>query len=249
MTQVAAIIPATDDEAPTVATVVATAVAAGTVDEVVVVDNHCTSATVDAARGAGARVVPCAELGKGQAMAAGVAATDAEIILFLDADLVGLEVDHVDRLVVGVDGRVGMTMGLFDRGAVQNWFYLQALPLLTGQRALWRELFEALDWEDYKGYKVEAALNSLCASLGIRTEAFVCDGLWHRTKEEKFPTPTLGFAHKQVMLLTAAWSYASFRARRLVGRRRREVAAGRHASRAHTSRAHTSNLSPGPPRP
>lgn len=231
MATVAAVIPAHDDESPTIGSVVGAAVQAGTVDEVIVVDNEASRATVELAQTAGASVVPCQELGKGQAMAAGVAATEAEIILFLDADLIGLTVDHVDRLVGGVDTRVGMTMGLFDRGPIQNWWFVNSLPILTGQRALWRQLFEALDAEDYKGYKVEAALNSLCAALNVPTEAFVCDGLWHRTKEEKLATPTLGFATKQAMLLTAVWGYASFRLRRLVGRRRREIAAARRAGR------------------
>lgn len=231
MARTAAVIPAHDDEASTVADVVDAAVAAGTVDEVLVVDNHATAATVAAAAERGARVVECRDLGKGQAMAAGVAATDAEIVLFLDADLIGLTVDHVDGLVGAIDARTGMAMGLFDRGPVQNWFFLNTLPILSGQRALWRELFEALDPEDYKGYKVEAALNSLCASLNVRTEAIVCAGLWHRTKEEKLSSPALGFAVKQVMLLTAVWSYVSFRLRRLVGRRRREIAAARRVGR------------------
>lgn len=231
MAHAAAIIPARDDEAPTIGRVVDVAIRAGTVDDVIVVDNRCTPETAKVAAEAGARVVPCPELGKGQAMAAGVAASGAEVLLFLDADLLGLTVDHVDRLVGAVDGRTAMSMGLFDRGAVQNWFFLNTLPLLTGQRALWRDLFDALDPQDYRGYKVEAALNSLCASLDVRTEAFLCDGLWHRTKEEKFATPSLGFAHKQGMLATATWSYASFRLRRLVGRRRREIAAGRRVTR------------------
>lgn len=236
MAHVAAVIPATEDEAPTIGDVVDAAMRAGTVDEVIVVDNAATPETTALARDRGARIVACHELGKGQAMAVGVAATDAEIILFLDADLIGLTVDHVDRLVGEVDARVGMVMGLFDRGAVQNWFFVNTLPILTGQRALWRQLFEALDPEDYKGYKVEAALNSLCASLGVETEAFVCEGLWHRTKEEKLATPAVGFAVKQGMLLTAAWGYVSFRLRHLVGRRRREIAAARRASRVRRTR-------------
>ncbi len=231
MAHTAAVIPAHDDEASTIGDVVDAAVGAGTVDEVLVVDNHATTATVAAAEARGARIVECADLGKGQAMAAGVAATDAEIILFLDADLIDLTVDHVDGLVGAIDARTGMAMGLFDRGPIQNWFFLNTLPILSGQRALWRELFEALDPEDYRGYKVEAALNSLCASLNVRTEAVICTGLWHRTKEEKLASPALGFAVKQAMLLTAVWSYVSFRLRRLVGRRRREIAAARRVGR------------------
>src|SRR3970040_2398726 len=105
MATVAAIIPATNDEAPTIGGVVRAALDAGTVDEVIVIDNAATPETVRLASALGASIVPCRELGKGQAMAAGVAATDAEIILFLDADLIGLTVDHVDALVGRIDTR------------------------------------------------------------------------------------------------------------------------------------------------
>lgn len=226
MPSVAAIIPATGDEAETVGGVVAAAAGCGAIDEVLVVDNGSTPGTTEAASEVGAEVVVCEPKGKGQALATGVAATEAELLLFLDADLLNLTVDHVDRLVGAIDDRVGMVMGLFDRGPVSNQIFLNLLPILTGQRALWRQLFEELDPDEYKGYKVEASLNSLCAARGIGTEAFILPGLWHRTKEEKFEDPVLGFAHKQAMLLTAGWGYASFRLRRLWKRRRAEVRAG-----------------------
>ncbi|WP_370247486.1 glycosyltransferase [Nocardioides sp.] len=59
--------------------------------EVIVVDNASTDATADvAARASSAtlpvRVIGCAVPGKGAAVAAGVAATDAELVAYLDAD-------------------------------------------------------------------------------------------------------------------------------------------------------------------
>jgi len=222
--RVAAVIPARNEE-PTVAGVVEAALASSVVDTVVVVDNGSDDGTAAAAKRAGAVVVECLEPGKGQAMVEGVAATDADLIVFLDADLLGLRPEHVERLVLSVlDGGSAMACGLFDRGPLMNPLFLRYLPILTGQRAMRRELFEVLEPDDVRGYKVEAALNSLCNELGVHREAFVLDGLWHRTKEEKFANPVEGFARKQGMLLTAAWSYASFRLRR-IGRRR----ARRHA--------------------
>ena len=229
--RVAAVIPAYL-EADTVGTVVDVVKQSTLVDDVVVVDNDGLGPTADAAVAHGARVVSCTERGKGQAMAAGVAATDAEIVLFLDADLIGLTVQHVDRLVTAVHDGTAMAMGLFDRGGWQNWWFLNVLPILTGQRALRREVWDELHPDDYRGYKVEASLNSLCSNLELPTAAFVCDGLWHRTKEEKFEHPVVGFAVKQAMLLTAVWGYASFRVRRhLVRPLRRRAAEVRQAGR------------------
>jgi glycosyltransferase involved in cell wall biosynthesis len=207
----AVVIPAYN-EAATVGDVVRVARAATLVDEVIVVDNRSTDGTAEAAEAAGARVIPCDEQGKGQAMRAGVAGTDAEIICFLDADLLRLTPAHVDRLVGSVQrGEAGMTLGLFDRGPELNPIFLKALPRLTGQRAMRRELFECLDLADIRGYRVEAALNSRADDLGLEIDAFVCEGLWHRTKEEKDADgPIAGTARKLAMLATAVWSYAAY---------------------------------------
>lgn len=223
--KVAAIIPAYN-EAVTVGDVVEAATLATTVDEVIVVDNRSTDGTSDAAARAGARVLRCEQPGKGQAMRMGVTATDAEVILFLDADLKNLVPEHVDRLVQPVlEGRAGMTLGLFDRGPELNPIFLKALPRLTGQRAMRRELFESLTIDDIKGYKVEAALNSRAAELDLEIDAFVCDGLWHRTKEEKDSGgPLVGSARKVAMLATAVWSYASYQVLRPLRRLRSRTA-------------------------
>lgn len=151
-------------------------------------------------------------------MGAGVEATDAAVIVFLDADLIGLRPDHVDGLAHPVlEGTAGMVCGLFDRGWL-NPVFLHALPILTGERALHRRLFESLDPDEAHGYRVEAALNSRCSELNIPTLAFVCDGLWHRTKERKYPNAAEGFARKALMLSSAASVYAT---RALGGGRRR----------------------------
>jgi glycosyltransferase involved in cell wall biosynthesis len=206
----AAIIPAWN-EAATVGAVVFAALDARRVDEVIVVDNASTDATAAVAAAHGARVVAEPVPGKGQAMRTGVAVTDADIIVFLDADLVGLRPGHVDDLVESVaDGHAAMACGLFDRGPVANPIFLDGLPVLTGQRALRRELFERLDLDDVRGYRVEAALNSVVAQAGLDRVDRVLPGLWHRTKEEKLANPLVGFSTKLGMLASACWSYLRF---------------------------------------
>lgn len=200
---VAVIVPAYNEEA-TVGEVVDVAKAASLVDDVIVVDNGSSDDTGQVAADHGARLVSHSEGGKGQAMAAGVAATDADVIVFLDADLIGLRPDHVDRLARPVlEGEAGMSCGLFDRGRLLNPIFLHLLPQLTGERALRRELFESLEPEATAGYKVEAALNSRASELGMNIDAFICEGMSHRTKGEKSDTRLSGWLKTLAMLATA----------------------------------------------
>lgn len=219
MTKTAAIIPAFN-EGQTVRAVVLAASASPLVDDVVVVDSGSKDDTVAEAKAGGARVVVAPRRGKGEAMAAGVEATDADVIVFLDADLIGLQTYHVDRLVrTVVAGGAGMACGLFDRRPLMNKLFLHVLPILTGERALRRELFESLEPVEITGYRVEAALNSRASELGLPMAAFVCTGMWHRTKEEKYSTPLAGWLAKISMLATAFGSYAHYWSRRKLRRR------------------------------
>lgn len=111
-TRVSVVIPARD-EAATVGTVAGTLCdtlrdEVGLVDEVVVVDAGSTDATGQRAADAGARVVRQAEVlaehgdgpGKGEAMWKGLAATDADLVVYIDADVV----DIGPRFVTGLLG-------------------------------------------------------------------------------------------------------------------------------------------------
>lgn len=96
------------DEAETVGQVVAQVVEladAGVVDEVVVVADGCGDDTASRALSAGARVVETPEGrpgrpgGKGQAMAVGLRATSGDVVVFLDADVVGFRGSFVTGLL------------------------------------------------------------------------------------------------------------------------------------------------------
>jgi glycosyltransferase involved in cell wall biosynthesis len=214
---VTAVIPAWN-EATTVGAVVYAALDASLVDDVVVVDNASSDGTAGVATAHGARVVYEPVPGKGEAMRAGVdAAAGSDVIVFLDADLIGLQPHHVDRLVAPVvDRDADMACGLFDRGPLANPLFLRRLPVLTGQRALPRWLFAQLDDHDLRGYRVEAALNSLVAQRGLVRHDEVVPGLWHRTKQEKLGSPVVGHATKLKMLGSACWSYVRFTVARRV---------------------------------
>ena len=214
----AAIIPAWN-EAATVGAVVYAALDARLTDEVIVVDNASSDATATAAAAHGARVVHEPTAGKGEAMRAGVAASDADVIVFLDADLVGLRPHHVDGLVASVvAGDTDMACGLFDEAPSPTRSSSRACRCSPASGHLRRELFEQLDLRDLRGYRVEAALNSPSPSVACAATTRSLPGLWHRTKEEKLGNPVVGHVTKLGMLASACWSYMRFAlARRVLG--------------------------------
>jgi glycosyltransferase involved in cell wall biosynthesis len=87
MSNVSVVIPALNEEEP-IANVVRECWAAKIPNEIIVVDNGSTDATVERARETGARVVSEPRQGYGRACAAGVRAVspEGEIIVFLDGD-------------------------------------------------------------------------------------------------------------------------------------------------------------------
>ena len=108
------------DEARTVAGVVAPVASAldQVVDELVVVDDCSTDGTGAIAEAFGARVVRRhAGPGKGAAMAAGLAASTGDIVVFLDADVRNFGMHYVTRLVEPLlgDGDVVMVKGTYAR--------------------------------------------------------------------------------------------------------------------------------------
>ncbi len=156
-----AIIPALNEER-TVGAVVRAVRRSPWVRAVIVVDDGSSDQTAVRAKEAGARVIRHpARRGKGAALATGVQASDADVWVFLDADLFRLAPAHVEQLLAPVlAGRLSMNIGLRDHGP---WEWLAArLPLVSGQRALRRAVFEGVPARLLHGYGAEIALNAAC---------------------------------------------------------------------------------------
>lgn len=183
--RVAAIIPAYNEE-KTIAGVVKVAKESDLLDEVIVVSDGSTDKTSARAKKAGATVYDLPiKHGKGAAMLHGVTHTDAEIILFLDADLKGLAGHHIKKMVEPVfRGEKVMVTGVRDRGR----FFSKLgghLPLIGGERALQRFVIENIPEKYLKGFMVESALNYYCRSRGLAYGSVFLRGLNMRKKMEK----------------------------------------------------------------
>ncbi len=182
---VAAIIPAYN-EAKTIGEVVRVACVSPFIDEVIVVSDGSTDDTVSSAKKAGARVLSLRKnVGKGEAMMKGLLSTHASVILFLDADLLGLTTDHLAKLVRPVlDRSCAMQVGIRDRG----WFFTaltHRFPLISGERALRREIADGIPRAMYRGYMIEAAYNYYCRSRGLTYGIVDLKRLSIRRKYEK----------------------------------------------------------------
>jgi len=204
MARVAAIIPAFDEER-TIGEVVCAVKQCALVDDVIVVSDGSRDATVEAARRHGARVIALPEnQGKGGAIAAGLGATDAQIILLLDGDLVGLTTEHVNDLLRPVlTGTAEVSIGQITRDFIQTLF-----PILSGQRALRRPVLEGVAELENTGFGIEAALNRHLKITGLRTCTVPLGDLTHVSKQEKH-----GLLRGYVDKMKAAWEIAKWSGR------------------------------------
>lgn len=214
---VTVIIPAYN-EAQTIGEVVRVALSSPFVDEVVVVSDGSIDETAVFAEKAGARVIDLKEnVGKGGAMIAGLEQTSASIIVFLDADLIGLTVEHLEQLVRPVlDQTRSMQVGIRDRGRIFTSF-AHRLPLISGERALRREVAVGIPREFYRGFMIEVAFNYFCQSRGLSYGFVDLPHLSIRRKYQKVGWPK---AVVQYVAMTGqiVWSLIRVRFAKFIGK-------------------------------
>jgi hypothetical protein len=181
----AVLIPAFD-EAERVGEVVRVARAAD-VGPVLVVDDGSSDATSERARAAGADVLRLpTNRGKGAAIAAGVDACRASVLVLLDADLTGLRPEHVRALAAPVlAGRCDMTRGVFASGRAATTLAQRLAPALGGQRGVRRERIASLPGLPEARFGVEVLLERAARAGGWRREDVRLEGVAQVMKEEK----------------------------------------------------------------
>lgn len=157
------------------------------IDEIIVVNDASEDHTAEiAAEELGVILVNLPEnQGKGGAIRAGLERTNADIIVLLDADLIGLRRDHVIDLINPVlEGRAKTTMGVFTEGRAMTDLAQLLAPKLSGQRAILRNILEKIDIADSR-FGVEVAINRYLEDNGLEILEVELPNLTHHTKEEK----------------------------------------------------------------
>lgn len=186
-TKVSAIVPAYN-EAARIAAVLWPLAQVPSVSEIIVVDDGSTDETAKVAQRCGMRVVSLPiNQGKAAALDAGIQRARYDTLLFLDADLVGLRPDHIEKMIqTYVEQEYDMVVGVFRHGRLNTDFAQVVAPYLSGQRVLRKALWKRLRSKVHQlEFGVEIALTKLAFKEDWAQGTVELDGATHVMKEEK----------------------------------------------------------------
>ncbi len=199
--KVAAIVPAYNEET-TISNVLRTLKHSPLINEVIVVSDGSKDRTAEISRRCGAKVVELEEnVGKGGAMKVGTLHTDADVYLFIDADLIGLKNQHISELLEPVlRESVEMTVGVFEHGRLATDLAQKIAPFLSGQRAITKDLFNKIPDLENSRFGVEMALSRYADKNKTPVTTVHLVDLYQIMKEEK-----RGFFKGFVMRIKMYW--------------------------------------------
>jgi glycosyltransferase involved in cell wall biosynthesis len=187
--KVAAIIPAYNEE-NRIGDVLDSVIKCPLVSETIVVDDGSSDKTAEVASTYNSVQVlrHQSNRGKGAALKTGVEATDAEILLFVDADLIGLKPDHINELVEPLieDKELAMTTSRFARGRPATNISQRLAPILNSQRAVRRSFLETVPDFSQSGFGVETIITKHARRTKAKVKQILLEGVGQIMKEEKF---------------------------------------------------------------
>ena len=157
-------------------------------DEVIVVDDGSTDGTEEIVKQYPVHYVKNASnKGKGYAMDTGVALSKGNVIFFADADVTGLTHRIIDDILKPViNGEVDMSIAMRNRKTYYLRYIIFFIPLLGGERALTKSLWQMLPSHYKRRFKVETGLNFYARYYGKGFSYKVFEGLSQIIKEKKF---------------------------------------------------------------
>ncbi len=184
--KISAIIPAYN-EADTIGDVVDVLSHIKEIDEIIVVSDGSEDDTVSNAKSRGAKVIELTtNIGKGGAMKVGLDNCSGDVVLFLDADLIGLTEGHIKRLLTPVITEAyEMTIGIFDGGRFRTDLAQWISPFLSGQRAVRKEMLANLCNMEISKFGIEVVLTNYVKRNNIPYKKVFLQQMSHVMKEEK----------------------------------------------------------------
>lgn len=170
------------------------------ITQIIVVSDGSTDNTVQEALCWGVQVIALPEnVGKGGALTIGLQYTLEDIVLFLDADLLGLTEQHISDLIRPViNGQAEMAVGIFENGRLATDVAQVISPYLSGQRCLRKKWLEQIDDLAISGFAVETVLTHYAQQKKLQTVYVQLPQMSHVMKEEKLGL-VKGFAYRMKM--------------------------------------------------
>lgn len=185
--KVACVIPAYNEE-KTIGNVINAIKKVEFIKKIIVVSDGSTDNTAKEARDCGAIVLELHKnVGKGAALKTGLKCCDEDIILFMDADLIGLNQYHIIKLIEPIlKNEAEMTVGIFKSGRFLTDLAQRIAPYLSGQRAVKRALLEDIYDLDINRYEFETVLTEMFIKKSYKITCVKLNDLTHVMKEEKY---------------------------------------------------------------
>lgn len=158
-------------------------------DHIIVVDDGSTDRTAEEVRESETQVELISletNTGKANALSRGIKAASESTLMFMDADLIGLKSDHVDKMIkTYYQENHDMVIGVFHKGRLNTDLSQKISPHLSGQRILSVDIWEKLDKSVAEEFGVEMALTKLSLGENLSTTKVKLTGVTHVMKEEK----------------------------------------------------------------
>jgi glycosyltransferase involved in cell wall biosynthesis len=184
--KITCIIPAYNEE-KTIGDVIKCVKKVELIDDIIVVSDGSQDETANISRSLEVRTIELKDnKGKGAALVTGIENSDGDILIFMDADLIGLNEKHIENLLLPViRNETDMTIGLFKNGRLVTDIAQKVAPYLSGQRALKRNIIQDIDKLDMTRYGIEVAITKLAEKKHYRFSTIKLEDLTHIMKEEK----------------------------------------------------------------
>ena len=158
------------------------------IDEVVVIDDGSSDSTSAVVRTTKARLITLnPNVGKTAALARGLAEASGDIILLIDADLIGLSPDHLTALITPVtQGHADITISLRDN-APFLWRWI-GLDYISGERVMRKSLLAGQEntLKTLPKFGFEVFLNSLLIAQNARIRVVNWPGVISPLKSTKY---------------------------------------------------------------
>jgi len=184
--RVSAIIPAYNEE-KRIGNVIQSAMKCKLITDIIVVDDGSEDRTFEEASTYDVKVIKLSKnQGKGEALKNALLYCDSEIVIFLDADLIGLNPGHIESLIFPlINTDTEMTIGIFNSGRFFTSWHQKLTPSLSGQRAFKGDLIQDIMNLEMSGYNAEMAITKLIREKNIKVEHILLEDISHVIKEEK----------------------------------------------------------------